>query len=98
MRHWQGWILAGVLVLSGAAAAADWAIEDVVEQLRRQGYEEITVSRTLLGRTRVLALAPDGSSREIIFNPDTGAILRDYRETADGERSPMVLDHADHEH
>ena len=93
MRHWQGWILAGALVLSGAVAAADWATEDVVGQLRRQGYEEITVSRTLLGRTRVLAIAPDGSSREIIFNPDTGAILRDYREAADGERSPMVLDH-----
>jgi hypothetical protein len=86
-----------MLVLSGAAAAADWEADSVVRQLRDQGYVEFTVSRTLLGRTRVLALAPDGGRREIVFNSATGEILRDYHESATGSRMPTVLDHPDHD-
>ncbi len=92
MNSWRRWALTGILVLNGAAATAQSETDSVVRQLRDQGYVEFTVSRTLLGRTRVLALDPDGGRREIVFNPATGEILRDYHESADGGRTPMILD------
>ena len=43
----------------------------------RQGYVEFTVVRTLLGRIKIVAL--NGTTyREIVINPTTGEILRDY--------------------
>ena len=57
------------------ALAQDFA-QNVVTQLRAQGFSRIAISRTLLGRTRILASGADGQ-REIILNPRTGEILRD---------------------
>lgn len=59
-----------------APAHADAPVDRVLRDLRRLGYDSITVSSTMLGRTRVFA---DGASasREIILNPRTGEILRD---------------------
>ncbi|WP_181366484.1 hypothetical protein [Albidovulum aquaemixtae] len=59
-----------------ASALADAVSDSIARQLRDQGYGEIAVSRTLLGRTRIVARARDGY-REIIVNPRTGEILRD---------------------
>ena len=64
------------LALAGPATA-DRIRDSIVAQLRAQGFTEITVSRTLLGRTRVVAQSPT-LNREIIFNPNTGLIMRDY--------------------
>lgn len=63
---------------------AQTAEDQVVNQLRRQGYDRITVARTLLGRTRIVAIGPRGS-REIVLNPSTGAILRDYVDRSDSD-------------
>lgn len=53
-------------------------IEDsIVRQLREQGFGDIEVRRTLLGRSRIVAQS-DTLYREIIVNPVTGEILRDY--------------------
>lgn len=53
-------------------------IEDsIVRQLRDQGFGDIEVRRTLLGRSRIVAQS-DTLYREIIVNPVTGEILRDY--------------------
>lgn len=66
--------------LAGLAAAgpalADSPLDRVLRDLRRLGYDEITVTSTMLGRTRIVA---EGASaeREIILNPRTGEILRD---------------------
>lgn len=68
--------LAAALTLA-APAAAQTAQEQVVAQLRAQGYRRIRISRTLLGRVRILAVGPAGK-REVVLNPATGAILRDY--------------------
>lgn len=66
--------------LAAALLAAGPAFADFEDQVRRQlqqqGFKQIDVSSTLLGRTRIFASKKDGS-REIILNPRTGEILRD---------------------
>ncbi len=51
--------------------------QQIVTQLRDQGFREIRVSRTFLGRTRIVAENSE-YRREIVINPSTGLILRDY--------------------
>jgi hypothetical protein len=84
-------MLAAWLALGASAALAQAPADVVVQQLRDQGYGEFAVSWTLLGRVRVVAVAPDGSRREIVFSPATGEILRDYSEDADGGATPRIL-------
>jgi hypothetical protein len=74
------------LALTGAARA-DYA-DDVVQQLTGQGYAEIRVDTTFLGRVRIVAMG-DGGQREIILNPRTGEILRDLW-VANGDSAPKV--------
>ncbi len=59
----------------GAAHAQGFA-DQIVRQLQDQGFVEISVTNTWLGRTRILAQSGDGQ-REIILNASTGEILRD---------------------
>lgn len=92
MGRWWAWVLATGLATGAGLAEAQSPADALVQQLREQGYVEFAVSRTLLGRVRVIALAPDGEQREIVFNPATGEILRDYSEAADGSAAPRVLD------
>lgn len=74
-------LLAIGAVLLSFAAGPVWAqgvtVEQVIDQLRDQGYSEIRISRTFLGRSRIVATS-DEYRREIVINPSTGAILRDY--------------------
>lgn len=58
-------------------AMADSVAETVARQLREQGYQRIETSYTWLGRLRVNATQGD-MKREIVINPNTGEILRDY--------------------
>ena len=58
-------------------ARAQTGEDRIIAQLRDQGFDEIVVSRTLLGRVRIVAIEDD-TIREIVLNPATGAILRDY--------------------
>jgi hypothetical protein len=85
-------LIVAALVALGTAAGAQSPADAVVQQLAAQGYVDFNVSRTLLGRVQVIALAPNGGRREIVFNPNTGEILRDYLEAAEGSGSPVVLD------
>lgn len=50
--------------------------EDVVAYLRQQGYDIVTITTTMLGRSKITATNEDGV-REIVLNPRTGEILRD---------------------
>ena len=89
-----------ICVLAWAAffachAGAQTIQDQVVSQLKAQGYDSIRVSRTLLGRTRIIADS-DESRREIVVNPRTGEILRDFwklKEEAknDNEREHRIL-------
>lgn len=58
-------------------ALAESVAETVKRQLREQGYQRIETSYTWLGRLRVNAVQGD-MRREIVINPNTGEILRDY--------------------
>ena len=60
------------------AAQAETMEADLVGQLRAQGYGAIQVTHTWLGRMRIDARI-DGFRREIVLNPTTGEILRDYQ-------------------
>lgn len=73
-------------LLSTTAARADY-VEDIVKWLDKQGYTDIEVGRTLLGRARILA-EKDGGQRELICNPRTGEILRDVWTDANGNVRP----------
>lgn len=76
--------LALVFSAMACAASAETLVDQVTEQLASQGYSEITVSKTWLGRIRIEA-SGGTASREIIINPRTGEILRDYWEDEEGE-------------
>ena len=57
----------------------------IERQLVEQGYSVQSVERTLLRRIRIRAVR-GRDQREVIFNPRTGEILRDYtRRRASGE-------------
>lgn len=70
------------LALAPAIASANAYERSIVSQLRAQGYSNIEVSRTFLGRGRITAQS-DTLNREIVFNPATGAILRDFARQRD---------------
>ena len=75
------------LALVVTAAQADSLSDSLTRQLRAQGFTEVEVSRTWLGRLRVEA-RNDRMHREIVVNPNTGEILRDYTHAADGNDDP----------
>lgn len=61
--------------LASTALAQDLP-ERVASKLAEQGFSRIEVSRTWLGRTRIVAEG-DGVRREIVLHPTTGALLFD---------------------
>jgi hypothetical protein len=63
--------------LAGPPASAGATQDRIVAELREQGFTRIEIARTLLGRTRIVAVSP-AYRREIVFNPATGVILRDF--------------------
>lgn len=96
-RRFLGGLVALGLSAAAPMAAAQGLADRIVAQLKGQGYTEIRLSRTLLGRTRIVATAP-GARREIIVNPRTGEILRDFwQETGedDDDRADRLLDRRD---
>ncbi|MEJ6389771.1 hypothetical protein [Gymnodinialimonas ulvae] len=62
---------------AGGAMAQSSPTDQVVAQVRAQGFEVERVTRTLLGRVRVVARR-GAQMREVVFDPRNGAILRDY--------------------
>ena len=84
-----------ILALAPQFASAETVQESIVRQLREQGFSELTLNRTWLGRVRVVAVR-DNLRRELVFNPQTGEILRDFwRETDDedddGDDTPRIF-------
>ncbi|MFY0660195.1 MAG: hypothetical protein JXR15_06860 [Shimia sp.] len=75
-----------VVTMSGAAQA-ETRVEAIARHLAEQGYHDIEIGRTFLGRARIEA-EKNGMEREIIVNPRTGEILRDYWEE-DGEHKVL---------
>ena len=89
-------VLGFAVLVAGPARANDFQ-ERLVRQLDRLGYTDIEISRTLLGRAQIIARNGD-ELREIILNPRTGEILRDYARGESGSpviASPIVLSQPD---
>ena len=59
-----------------AAAQTQTPQDRIISLLDSQGFEIQKLSRTLLGRVRVISVSED-LRRETVFNPATGHILRD---------------------
>ena len=84
-------LISGVLALWVAGAAHAQSFQDsVVEQLRSQGFSQINVSRTWLGRAQIEATSAT-QRREIILNPRTGEILRDFSEALTGPQAATTV-------
>ena len=64
------------LVAAGPVSAGTLQ-DSIVSQLRQQGFTQIEINRTWLGRYRIIAKRR-ALRREIVINPATGTILRDY--------------------
>ncbi|SMX29118.1 hypothetical protein TRP8649_03250 [Pelagimonas phthalicica] len=76
-----------VLGLSVSDAHAAQQEEQIIKSLKEQGFTEIEMTRTWLGRVRIVARGAVGV-REIVFNPANGVILRDYQQAAPAHRPP----------
>ncbi len=70
-------ISALLLVALAGVAMADAITDRIVASLKAQGYTIIQMQETWLGRIWILA-RNDQVQRELVFNPGTGEILRDY--------------------
>ncbi len=78
----------GGLALGSRSAAAEGVGDQIASQLRRMGYVDISVQRTLLGRLRVFGIRGT-RRREIIVNASSGEILRDL--TTDSRSAGSIL-------
>ncbi len=67
----------GQSVASAQASAHRTTPEQVSAALQNQGFQVDSVSRTLLGRARIIA-SRDMVWREVVIDLSTGEILRDY--------------------
>lgn len=81
-----------MLVFTLGAPVASFAdvVDDFRSALSQQGYSQVEVIRTLLGRTRIVATNEQGV-RELVINPRTGEVLRDVWTTHSGKTLPPVL-------
>jgi len=90
-------ILIGLLNASPLPALAQSVQDQIISQLTDQGFGNFEISRTLLGRVRILTKS-NTLSREMVFNPVTGEILRDYwYRISGGDVTPQIMDPNDHD-
>lgn len=79
-------VLAAMTILASVGFAQAQDIDDRLrDELASEGYAQVSISRTLLGRIRIIAVAEDGREREIILNPHTGVVMRDFVVEISGE-------------
>ncbi len=71
-------------------AAAQSIQDQIIDQLQAQGFTSMQLSRTWLGRVRIISYR-DGLRREVVFNPQTGEILRDFWESSGDDTAPTLF-------
>lgn len=79
-------VLVTAFSLSGTLPAWADKEDDIIERLVEAGFGQIEVSRTLLGRVRIVA-TKGNIRRELVINPRTGEILRDVTLVAEDDKS-----------
>ena len=78
-------ILVGVvLVWAGNGYAQSFNQDALIASLQAQGFEVKKISRSYFGRT-IIEAESKKFEREIVIDPNSGAILRDYWERNDEE-------------
>ncbi len=87
-------MICATLSLSAGEADETETVAAVLGALRDGGYHEIWFERTLLNRVRIVATR-NGEHREIVVDPRTGELLRDYqqdreRDVLNGEGSGIL--------
>lgn len=65
-------------IAPAGVAASETVRERVVQELRQDGFTDIRVYRTFLGRLRFVG-ENQNTRREIVVSPSTGVVLRDYQ-------------------
>lgn len=75
-------ILVVLLLFLSSTASAMTLEEELIAQVESQGFILVERESTWLGRVS-LEFISDTHEREIILNPNNGAILRDYKERLD---------------
>jgi hypothetical protein len=68
-------LVAVAIGLAAGIAPAD-PVDDIIAEIREQGFEITRVQRTWLGRVRIIAQNPS-YRREVVIDPTTGEIRRD---------------------
>lgn len=72
--------------LCASSALATVAPEDqVARSLKNDGFSIVSQRRTLLGRVRFVATRGT-TEREVVLDPSSGEILRDYSRVSEGDR------------
>ena len=84
-------IFLAIALWTGTALAQGFEA-GIIDQLRRDGYDDITMNTTFLGRVRLVALGEKGQ-REIVLNPRTGEILRDLWQVAPHDKGGSGAPH-----
>ncbi len=86
--------IGAAMALTPLPAAAGTVEDFFIKELKAQGYTEFETGYTWLRRLRIVALSPT-YRREIIVNPRTGEILRDFwvrRDGGDGSADLLVAE------
>jgi hypothetical protein len=79
---------AGSLLLAYPVLAAASHEDEVARALVGQGFEITSQRRTFLGRVRFTAVK-GGTRREVVVDPSSGEVLRDYSQTSDSSKNAV---------
>ncbi|MEX0970850.1 MAG: hypothetical protein WD046_10450, partial [Paracoccaceae bacterium] len=80
----SGAVTSGVQIVYEAENLANrQSVQDMIEKLIAAGFTYIEVSRTFLGRVRVIGYSAT-ESREVVMNATTGEVLRDLVQANNG--------------
>ncbi|WP_347311479.1 hypothetical protein [Defluviimonas sp. SAOS-178_SWC] len=91
----RGFLLSssGLLLSSAVPAVSATFQDDVERRLSREGYRITYKKRTWLGRIRIQAMRGN-RRREVVLDPSSGEILRDYIEVTSRGRDSQPADEA----
>ncbi len=81
------------IVIEAPKIAILQTVQDLIDQLTADGFTYIEISRTFLGRAHIIAYSAT-EIREIVINPTTGEILRDFAQESIGRLPAKVNAHA----
>lgn len=75
---------AAEIVVVASKIAELQVVQDLIEELKAEGFVYFEIRRTFLGRARIIAYS-DTEIREIIINPSTSEVLRDLAQEISGQ-------------